>query len=291
MTSQFFLCDVFADLPFGGNQLAVFPNAEDLSSDTMAAVAKEFGWSEVVFVVQRAGAVPLLRIWSPAGELPFAGHPTVGAAVVLAYLDAVPLGHSELELAIGRVHIEVNEATADGGEAGMTQRVPTFGRSYDERARLAEALSLSVADLVPELDARPVSTGSRHFMVPVRSLDALSRARADLHLLPSILEEVGARWAYLFTVSTPQSSSAARARALQVGREDAATGSAAGCLGAYMVEYGLHRAGRFDIEQGVEMGRPSRISVDVQSTGKTISTVSVSGRVRIWARGSAQVSA
>jgi PhzF family phenazine biosynthesis protein len=102
------------------------------------------------------------------------------------------------------------------------------------------------------------------------------------------MSEVGARWAYLFSTDTPQSTSAARARLIRAGAEDPATGSAAGPLGAYLVYYGVHRPGALDIEQGIEMGRPSRISVNVPQEAGEIGPVQVAGSVRIWGRGTLQ---
>jgi trans-2,3-dihydro-3-hydroxyanthranilate isomerase len=288
MPFQFTLCDVFADRPFSGNQLAVFHDGTDVPDDTMADLAREFAWSEVTFVLPQSGSMPRVRIWTPYGELPFAGHPVVGTAVVLAVEGLLEDG-AGLELGIGRVEVRVTDVTSTGGRATMVQRAPIFGAILEDRGRVAAALSLQEDELAPELELQIVSTGADHLMVPLRTSESLARARAIPELLPAVLREAGVRWAYLFTVDTPQSNAAARARLLGVGLEDAATGSAAGPLGAYLVEYGLHRAGMLDIEQGVEMGRPSRISVDVPLQGHVIGPVSVTGTVRIWGRGSVQV--
>jgi trans-2,3-dihydro-3-hydroxyanthranilate isomerase len=291
MPLQFTLCDVFADRPFSGNQLAVFHDATGVSDDAMAGLAREFAWSEVTFVLLRTGDIPSVRIWTPYGELPFAGHPAVGTAVVLAAEGVLPVEAGGLQLGIGRVDIQVSEVTSAGGRATMMQLAPVFGAILKDRGRVAAALSLQEEDLAPELESQIVSTGADHLMVPIRTAEALTRARPLPQLLPAVLQEVGARRAYLFTVDTPQSNAAARARLLAVGMEDAATGSAAGPLGAYLVQYGLHRAGTLDIEQGIEMGRPSRISVDVPLQGHIIGPISVTGAVRIWGRGAVEVEA
>jgi hypothetical protein len=176
------------------------------------------------------------------GELPFAGHPTVGTAVVLAAGGHITVGGHVFELGIGPVEVEVAQVGPSGGRATMIQRAPEFRDIFDDPTRLAVALGLSQEDLAPGLPAQMVSTGLDHFMVPLASLDALGRARHH-DMLPKVLSEIGARSAYVFTVETPQSTAAARARLLGVDYEDAATGSAAGPLGAYLVQYGLHRAG------------------------------------------------
>jgi trans-2,3-dihydro-3-hydroxyanthranilate isomerase len=286
MPTEFVLCDVFADRPFVGNPLAVFLDADGIEDRTMLDLAREFGWSEITFVLARPDGAPRVRIWTPAGELPFAGHPTVGTAVVLAVEGVIPVNGGVLELGIGDVAVEVDECRPDGGRATMTQRAPEFGAEYSDRARLAQAFGLGVNDLVADLPAQLVSTGLEQFLVPLVSLGALQRATAQPDLAPGVLAEAGGRWAYLFTVETPASNAAARARLLGVGKEDPATGSAAGPLGAYLIRYGLHRAGELEIEQGIEMGRPSRIRVDVPLWSGEIGPVRVSGQVQIWGRGS-----
>ncbi len=285
MQSEFVLCDVFADAPFAGNRLAVFPDGGGFSDTEMFALAREFGWSEITFVALQGSGPPRVRIWTPRGELPFAGHPTVGTAVVLAAGGHITVGGHVFELGIGPVEVEVAQVGPSGGRATMIQRAPEFRDIFDDPTRLAVALGLSQEDLAPGLPAQMVSTGLDHFMVPLASLDALGRARGHHNMLPKVLSEIGARSAYVFTVETPQSTAAARARLLGVDYEDAATGSAAGPLGAYLVQYGLHRAGELEIEQGIEMGRPSRIVVDVPSEGHIIGPVRVSGSVHIWATG------
>lgn len=287
MSREFVLCDVFAEVPFAGNQLAVFLNGDGLGDDAMIALAREFGWSEVTFV-QTSGRnqPPRVRIWTPGGELPFAGHPTVGTAVVLALAGRIQAGWSLLELGVGQVPVEVTIHGNEAGEAAMTQSAPAFGPQYAARERLAHALGLVEEDLAPELPAQIVSTGLAHLMVPVRSLEALGRARPSSDLIGDVVREAGSQCAYLFTVDTPESTAAARARLLSGWmREDPATGSAAGPLGAYLVHYGLHRSGLLEIEQGVEMGRPSRIRVEVPVDAGEIGPVRVSGSVRVWARG------
>ena len=289
MPLQFTLCDVFADRPFTGNQLAVFLDATGASDETMAGIAQEFGWSEVAYVVPGGDAPPRVRIWTPHGELTFAGHPTIGTAVVLAVSGVFSASDVALELGIGRIDIHLEALSATGGTATMVQRAPRFGAILEDRGRIADALSLVLDELAPDLESQIVSTGSAHLMVPVSSAGALARATPVRGLLRDVLSEAGARRAYLFSVDTPGTNAAARARLLDEGFEDAATGSAAGALGAYLVRYGLHRGGVLDVEQGIELGRPSRISVNVPVRAQDIGPVSVTGNVRIWGHGSVEV--
>lgn len=283
MPLRFVLCDVFASRPFAGNPLAVFIDAENVGDSVMRALAIEFGWSEITFVSGR-GRAPRIRIWTPYGELPFAGHPTIGTAVVLAAEGIIEPGWVTMELGIGAIAVEVTRSPA-GGEATMVQGVPEFGPIFEDRDALAAVLGLHESDLADDLPAQRVSTGLKHFLVPLRSLGALQRARAEPNLKDITDPLTGLPWAYLFSVETPGSTAAARARLLAPGMEDAATGSAAGPLGGYLVRYGLHRWGDLEIEQGIEMGRPSSIRVSVPVRSGEIGPIRVSGEVRIWGEG------
>ncbi|GAC1625218.1 MAG: PhzF family phenazine biosynthesis protein [Chloroflexota bacterium] len=290
VSSSFVLCDVFADRPFTGNPLAVFLDGDPVSNDAMDHLAQEFGWSEITFVSRHPHHDRLhVRIWTPRGELPFAGHPTIGTAVVLASRRLIDPGWAALDVGSATIAVEVTAVDEQGGTATMVQGAPHFGETFLDRERVAASLSLAEADLERDLPAQMVSTGSAHFLVPVRSLDALQRARPVPDLFPGILAHLGARWAYVFSIESPQTTAVARTRLLNVGMEDAATGSAAGPLGAYLVHYGLHRPGTMDLEQGIEMGRPSRITVDVRRQGGEFGPVRVSGRTVIWASGVVQV--
>lgn len=286
--TDFLLCDVFAERPFAGNQLAVFLDAAGVTDEQMRLLAREFGWSEITFAL-REGDGCRVRIWTPVGELPFAGHPTVGTAVVLAAAGRVPEGVMTLQLGIGPVEVDVRLEGSRVGTATMTQREPRWGPVREDRAELAAALSLSPEDVPEELPIQPVSTGLEQLLVPVRSLEALGRARLDLDRFQSLVRDQPASAAYLFTTDTPGTTAAARARLLISWGEDPATGSAAGPLGAYLVRYGLHRAGELEIEQGIEMGRPSRIRVEVPMESGEIGPVRVTGEVHIWGEGSLQV--
>lgn len=297
MARDFVLCDVFAERPFAGNQLAVFLDSAGMTDETMAVLAREFDWSEITFVERRGnGRPPRVRIWTPRGELPFAGHPTVGTAVVLAAAGHISKGWSLLELGIGPVAVEVTLDGPDRGSATMTQRAPEFGQVFEDRGRVAAAVGLQAEDLADALPAQLVSTGLTHFLVPVRSLAALGLAVVQPGPFASLIEDVaslvvegaGVPYLYLFTVETPGTAAAARARLVGIGIEDAATGSAAGPLGAYLVHYRATLPGRLDIEQGIEMGRPSRIQVDVPLEGGEIGPVRVTGLVQIWGSGTVE---
>ena len=288
MPIEFVLCDVFAERPFAGNPLAVLFGADAIDDDERLALAREFGWSEITFVAppERAGGAPRVDIWTPTGRLPFAGHPTIGTTVVCVRRGLLPAsGPATLELGIGPTPVEVIELDERGGIARMTGRRPEFGVVVEDRPALAAALGLDRSDLLPELPVQTASVGSAFLIVPLRSLDALRRLRPDPAALPDLLRAAGARRPYAFTLETLDPGATVHAQMRDVDREDPATGSAAGALGAYLVEHRAVPPGRIEIEQGHAMERPSRLTVEVAGYPGDLQPVRIAGRVVVWAEG------
>jgi trans-2,3-dihydro-3-hydroxyanthranilate isomerase len=270
MKLDFRIVDVFTDRPFSGNQLAVVLDAGDLPTERMQEVTREFGFSETTFVSRSAvaGCEWRVRIFTPDRELPMAGHPTVGTALVLQKEGRIS-ERTVFELGVGPVPVEID----GGGYAWMTQPAAEFGRVHDQPERLAEALSLDPADLRRDLPARVVSTGNAFLMVPVASLDAMRRIRPRVELWEEAVLGTGGHGAYCFSEEVEETGASAHCRMLAPGAigEDAATGSAAGPLGAYLwahVHGEPHSRLDFVFEQGIEMGRPSRIRVWLPADGK-----------------------
>jgi PhzF family phenazine biosynthesis protein len=287
----FVLVDVFTDRPLAGNQLAVLMDAEGLDDTLMQAIAQEFGYSETTFVLppRREKATWRLRSFTPSIEVFGAGHNALGAWWVLAAKGRVPLDgpRSEAWQELGErvlpVAIESNAGAPT--RVSMTQEPPVYGKTVEDRAALSRVVGLTVEDLdVPGLEARAVSTGASHLLVPIRSLAALGRARIDTERLIGLARSVGCQGCYLFSLETREPGSTAHARAFFPGvdiEEDPATGSAAGPLGAYLVSRNLAAEGTaFVVEQGDEVGRPSRIEVTVSGD-----TVTVGGRCVIVGEG------
>jgi len=286
MRIPFRLVDVFTERPLAGNQLCVIPEPLDITAELMLAIAQEIGFSETTFVTSADGDRYAMRIFMPAHEIPFAGHPTLGTAFVLASegritspaTQTVPAGEFGVEVDVG------------GGTARMGQHAPEFREPLDARRRAdaAEATGLTADDLVPDLPVQVVSTGLGYLHLPVRTVDALVRARSDAERLIPILDAAGVDAAYLFAVLEPDERGArakARCFAPPAGiAEDPATGSAAGPLGAYLVRHGVISSGRLTISQGEEIGRPSTLEVDVEPDGDTLA-VHVSGGVRVVGAG------
>jgi trans-2,3-dihydro-3-hydroxyanthranilate isomerase len=257
----FRLVDVFTDRPLAGNQLCVVPDPIELGDGQMQSVAAEIGFSETTFVTEAGGRRYSMRIFTPALELPFAGHPSLGTAFVLASEGRVqsPVTQS---VRAGELEIEVDVGS---GFARMEQFPPRFGRFLDDRERVAKAAGLDTRDLHSDLRPRVVWTGLNQLIVPLRDVETVIRARPDQKLLGPLLAETAADTYYMFSMSGDRRAKA-RMFGAEVGiAEDAATGSAAGPLGAYIVEQGVMGPGLITVTQGAEIGRPSTLFVDVDA--------------------------
>lgn len=290
MPRSLHLVDVFTDRPLAGNQLAVVTGADGLAARQMQAFAREMNFSETTFVTADrpvGGAWPV-RIFTPAREVPFAGHPTLGTAHVIRH--AILGGRVErvtLGLGVGRVPVSVER---DGKRElyWMRQPHPTFGRRLPRRA-VAPALGLAPTDL----DSRPieeVSTGLPFLVVPVRTRRALERIRVDREALVKLVEPLDAKAVIAFAPGArgPGCQISARVFVDWYGvPEDPATGSANGCLAAWLVQHRWFDDDAIDarVEQGVGLGRPSVLHLRAMRTSSAIE-VRVGGSVVDVARGS-----
>jgi trans-2,3-dihydro-3-hydroxyanthranilate isomerase len=277
---RFLQADVFTDRPFTGNPLAIFPEAEGLSTDEMQAIAKEMNLSETTFVFPPTDlkARLRLRIFTPGMELPLAGHPVVGTCFVLAERGVIPLEEGtnrifqECKAGVLPVDIAVRKGKVE--EVIMTQSPPRFFDEYENRSLLAAAVGLPESELLPfGLPAQVVSTAVPQLMVPAASLQQLGRIEVDPAALRRVMQETESDCLMIFTRECVHPGGTVHARMFAPGfGEDPATGSAAGALGAYLVRQKLVAAeptARILVEQGYEMGRPSaiRVEVDADETG------------------------
>lgn len=300
MTSkQFVIADVFTEKQFGGNQLAVFTDGSGLDSATMQNLAREMNYSETTFLLPpENGGDFRVRIFTPGQELPFAGHPLVGSAFVIVAERlkewAEPVTLLALETGVGRIGVEVGIEGGKPGRTTMTQPLPVVRGEYSNISALAKALSLEAAQI--ERTGLPVETifnGIAVMIVPVDSQAAIEGVRVDAGALERISNEVGASTVLVFTRETllPASTVHCRVFAPAAGvAEDAATGSANGPLGSYLVRHKLVESAattRIVSEQGFEMKRPSLlyIDVDVDVGSEEITAVRVGGGVVISGRG------
>lgn len=287
MRHAFRLVDVFTDRPFAGNQLAVVLDAEELDAGPMQEIAREFGFSETTFVTrtQAEGCDWRVRIFTPADELPMAGHPTIGTAVALQALGRAE-GRTVFELGVGPTPVTVRP-----GWAEMDQRPPTFGADHPDPAALARALSIEPEDVLrTELRPRSVSTGLSHVMMPVATLAAVRRLQPRPDELRAAMEALPGQAVYAFTreAERPGSSAHCRMFAPFLGmKEDPATGSAAGPLACYLAaaEGGADGTVAFRFEQGFEIGRESLLEASVERSGGAITAVRVGGAAQIVGEG------
>jgi trans-2,3-dihydro-3-hydroxyanthranilate isomerase len=249
--------DVFTSRPLTGNGLAVVHEADDIDEPTMLAFARETQLSETTFV-QRAvepGADYRNRIWMTVGELPFAGHPSLGTAIAVAHARGERSARYVQQTIAGLQPIEVELGDA-AARASMLQEPARFGAEL-EAERVLATLGLDPADADPQLPVQVVGTGVDHLIVPVRGEAVLHRAHPDAALLAPLLDAAGAVTAYLAWCRPDDEAASARSYFLDARgvKEDPATGSAAGPLCAYL--HARAGAARVTIEQGVTMGRPS----------------------------------
>ena len=281
------LVDVFTDIQFGGNQLAVFTEPPvDLLAATMQSIARELNLSETVFVLPPAGAANhyRLRIFTPGSELPFAGHPTIGTGFVLHQAGMIPPGDVlRLEEGVGLIEVTLTHEAGAKLRVTMQQPIPKFGAVYEDREQVSEALALSLDDLLPNTPIQIVSSGNPFLFVPLKSLDAVARSRVRIDVYEKVIAETGARGMFIFTPGGEQPGTTVHARmfAPQMGiTEDPATGSAAGPLGAYLLHYDLvdeATAQHIVCEQGFEMKRSSIIHIHIEGTREQITAASIGG--------------
>jgi trans-2,3-dihydro-3-hydroxyanthranilate isomerase len=289
-TLPFYQVDVFTERPFAGNPLAVFPAADGLTAAQMQAIASEMNLSETAFVMAPQGdGDARVRIFTPALELPFAGHPCVGTACELVRLGIVaavePLTRVVLELGVGSTSVDVEVRDGVPLAATVHQGPPTFGAAVP-RERVAALLGLELDDLHEDLDAVPVSTGLPHTIIPLRSQRALAHVAMDLALCAAFERDFAEAYPCAFTGQETPWIEARGIFPLCGIPEDPATGSAAGPLAAYMARAGRLLPGvRRVVLQGAAIGRPSLLTVSVVGAADHIEDVLVGGSVQPVLRG------
>jgi trans-2,3-dihydro-3-hydroxyanthranilate isomerase len=290
---KFYQADVFTSQPFGGNPVAVFPDADGLTDAELQQIAREMNLSETVFVFPPTdpAAVARLRIFTPTQEIPFAGHPVLGTFYVLAQLGRIsiqePVTSVLQECNIGLFPVELHVEQSRVVRVVMSQPKPEFLdpiTAVDEVYSVGQALGLPKPGVVEtNWELQVVSTGLPVLIVPVRTLTAVRSIIPDASAITRVCERFGANGIMVFTTVTVESFASVHARmfAPKIGiLEDPATGSAGGALGAYLVQNGVVEVGPTTdilIEQGYEIDRPSRILVQVESDDDVIQGVKVGG--------------
>jgi trans-2,3-dihydro-3-hydroxyanthranilate isomerase len=301
---RFLTADIFTGTRFGGNQLAVLPDARGLSTAQMQAITREFNYSESTFVLPPDDPkhTRRVRIFTPGSELPFAGHPTVGTAHVLAAIGEVPLSGDEtrivLEEGVGPVPVTIR---ARDGKPVFCQfavaQLPKVGKPLPSRATLAAVLSLTEDDLLDgKWRAEVVSCGLPFSFVPVRDRAVVAKSRIRMDQWEKHLAGTDGENVMIFAMDPEQPGHDVRARMYGPGPavnvpEDPATGSACAALGGYLAMRSDQRDGtlRWVVEQGYEMGRPSLIEVEADKKGDAITAVRVGGESVLVSEGTIRV--
>jgi len=274
------LLDVFTSMPFGGNQLAVFPDAATIPPALMQTIANELNLSETVFLLptDAIGCNYRMRIFTPRMELPMAGHPTVGTGYLLAHLGMVDVQAEAVTLTmeqkVGPIGITIYPEQP--WRVAMRQPQPEFGEVFNNDDQIAALLGLAPSELA-DTPKQVVSTGVPFLFVPLKSLDAAHRIQFNGDVWK---QHFNGRHIYTFTMETELAGSTVHSRMFAPAMgiaEDPATGAASGPLGAYLLKYGLVNEMPIVNEQGVEMGRPSIITIALEGSADAITAVEISG--------------
>ena len=285
---KFYIVDVFAERKFEGNQLAVFICEDVLFEAEMQKIAKEMNYSETTFVTSKENYD--VRIFTPEVELPFAGHPTIGTALVIQQeLIKGNIKTLLLNLKIGPIPVLFKYKSGKVDVIWMEQNPPTFGRFFDIEL-ISQILNLDEFDIDDRFPIQEVSTGGPFIIVPLKTLDALKRAKVDVDKCLELLEKTDAKSILIFCPETRNKGNDLSVRVFAHYHgipEDPATGSGNGCLAAFLVKHQYFNNNKIDVrvEQGYEVGRPSLLYLRAEEGGEGKISVSVGGKSFIVAQG------
>ena len=274
--------DTFTDTPFTGNPCAVIPDATGLTDVQMQAIARETNLPETSFVFPSERADFRVRYFTPTRELPFAGHPTIATAFTLAQEGLIPVVEPvtrlRLEFEIGILPVDIHIRDGQISTIEMTQLAPTFGRTFTA-AETAPCFSLEISDLRSDCPPQVVSTGVAFLIVPAIGIQTLNKARMNRQVLEQLCEKARVSSAFLFCIGGYTADSDTHARLFDPSSpsEDPFTGSAAGCMGAYAVYYGLLNGPQLLAEQGHFVNRPGKGTLEIVGPPSKIEAVKLAG--------------
>jgi trans-2,3-dihydro-3-hydroxyanthranilate isomerase len=288
---RYHLVDVFTNHAFGGNQLAVFTDAHGLSPEIMQAIAKELNLSETTFVLPPEDSQNdyRVRIFTPAVELPMAGHPTIGTTFVLAAERLIECSGQEttinLEEGVGMIPVTIEWRGGSPAYIQMSQPLPVFGSRFTDANLIAEVLSIEARAITEtHLPIEVVSCGVPFLFVPLKNLKDVRRIQFRRDMWERVLRDFESPHVFVFTQETELEGSSVHCRmfapALGIS-EDPATGGASGPLGCYLVRHQFTASEgevEYTSEQGFEIGRPSFIKIRIRLDGGEISGVRVGGQ-------------
>ncbi len=297
---RFVTLDVFTSRAFGGNQLAVFPDASGIPEDVLIQITREFNFAEVTFCYppMNPAHTKRVRIFTPAREIPFAGHPTVGTAIALIELGLAGTHAGDtaklvLEEGVGPIPVTVKRAPGAATFAQFsTAKLAEVGPAVPGNDVLAEVLSMGANDILSApMAAQNVSCGLPFLLVPLKSVDAVSRSRVRMDRWETALKSAWAPDIFLFAKDPSGGAAHFHARMYGPGvnvPEDPATGSANACLAGYLAARAPQKDGtlRWTVDQGVEMGRPSRIEIEADKSAGAVTAIRVGGNAVMMTEGS-----
>jgi trans-2,3-dihydro-3-hydroxyanthranilate isomerase len=302
MRARYLTADVFTDHRFGGNQLAVFPDASGIDPGLYQNIAREFNYSETTFVLppDDPSHTAKVRIFTPGGELQFAGHPTIGSAHVLATIGAVPLIGPETQIVfeegVGPVPVTIRTTNGKPQFAQLTTaKLPEVGPPPPTRETLAAMLELAAGDLLDgSTPPQSVSCGTPFLFVPLRDRATVGRARIRGDLWETALAGYVTDKVFLFAMDPEHPGHHVRARMFAPGigvPEDPATGSACAALAGYLAARDPRQDGTLQwiVEQGFEMGRPSILEVEADKKAGRITAARVGGQTVVVCEGAMEL--
>jgi trans-2,3-dihydro-3-hydroxyanthranilate isomerase len=281
-TYPVFYIDAFTTVPFAGNPCAVLPDASDLTDEQMQAIAREANLSETAFVLPSSRADHRVRYFTPRNELPFAGHPTIATAFMLADQKLIsleePVTTVHLEFGVGVLPVDIHIENGRPSRVVMTQQPPTFDRQFTA-GDVAPCLGLEVTDLRDDCLPQVVGTGVPFLIVPARDLEVLGKVRMQREALASLCDSAGVSAAFVFCLEGfgPGVDTHARLFDPRGTTEDPYTGSATGAMGCFVIRYGLRSGPTLVAEQGHFVGRPGRGVLEISGPPDGIRSVRLGG--------------
>ena len=290
-TYPFMQVDAFTNRPLGGNPCAILFDTDDLDDETMLAIAREMNLSETSFVRQSSVADFGARYFTPGGEIPMAGHPTIATTFALVETGRMTLTGDQttihLELPVGPIPIDIFAQQGVVQHIVMSQKKPQFLATYHP-GEVMPLFGLSVDDALPNVPIQTVSTGTPQLMVPVRNLDVLRRVQMDIVAYADFHASADFFSAHLFCLQGVTEAGQTFARHFASPPdllEDPFTGSATGGMGAYLWRHNLIKKPEFIAEQGHWMSRSGQATVEVMGPRDDIETVKVGGSAVTIVRG------